>query len=143
MPGCDNVTGYLNPYAIINSCGTGSVSFPVTAGGTYYVFVAPMFATPIDCAFEADYVATLTGLACMCGDFDMDGDVDVSDYYEILDAFGTCEGHPKFLPAADFDGDNCITLVDYQAWLVCYHDANGKDFKLPKVSKKVQKNNAN
>ncbi len=137
QPGCDNITGYLNPYAIAQDCIQASVSFPVTAGGTYYVFVAPMFADPVYC--PADYIATLTGEHCICGDFDMDGDVDVNDYYEILDAFGTCVGNPKYLPAADFDGDNCITLVDYQAWLQCYYDANGTAFKLSKVVKKVQK----
>jgi hypothetical protein len=129
VPGCDNITGYLAPYALPNECEVASVTFPVTAGGTYYVFVAPQFTNVVEC--PADYVATLTGDNCLCGDFDLDGDVDVMDYYAILDAFGTCVGNPKYLAAADSDGDNCITLVDYQAWLVCYNEANGKDFKVP------------
>ncbi len=93
----------------------------------------------------------------MCGDIDGDGDVDIDDYWEFVGAFGTCATDPghclthpqtqcwnssdcpggeecqfKYNPAANFDGDQCITLVDYQAWLVCYRMANGKDFKLPR-----------
>lgn len=60
----------------------------------------------------------------ICGDFNGDGVVDVNDFNLFRDAFGTCVGNPKYLPAADFDGDNCITLVDYQAWVQCYRDAN-------------------
>jgi len=60
----------------------------------------------------------------LCGDFEPDGDVDTDDYYAFLDAFGTCVGDLKYLPEADFDGDNCITLIDYQAFVQCYRDAN-------------------
>lgn len=67
-----------------------------------------------------------------CGDFNNDGLVDVNDYWIFVDAFGTCEGNIKYNDACDFDGDNCITFVDYQEWLMCYQlDNAGKQFKVP------------
>jgi hypothetical protein len=75
-----------------------------------------------------DYTLTV---GIICGDFDDDNDVDVDDYFIFLDAFGTCVGDIKYVPAADFDGDECITWVDYQAWAVCYRQSNGK--ALPRV----------
>ena len=117
VPGCANITGYLEPYALQPACEWASVSFPVTAGGTYYVFVAPQFTNVFLCGSGVnDYVATLTGEACICGDFDGDGDVDYDDFYFFLDAFGTCVGDLKYEEVCDFDGDECITLVDYQMW---------------------------
>ena len=86
----------------------------------------------------AAYVATLTTTPpCICGDFNHDGVVDNNDYFMFIDAFGACVGNPKYLAEADFDRDGCITLVDYQAWLVCYRNANGKDFVKP-IKKTVQ-----
>ena len=67
-----------------------------------------------------------------CGDLDNDGGVDLDDYWMFLDAFGTCVGDPKYNAAADMDLDGCVTLVDYQAWRMCYKMANGKDFVAPK-----------
>jgi hypothetical protein len=131
VPGCDNITGYVSPYALMPDCTPASVTFPVTAGGTFYVFVAPQFTDVFPCGEYSDYVATLTGEACICGDFDGDGDVDEDDFYFFLDAFGTCEGDEKYEEACDFDGDQCITLVDYQMWMQCYRDANGKGFIAP------------
>jgi hypothetical protein len=72
-----------------------------------------------------DYTVVVSGI---CGDLDYDGDVDVDDFFAFLDAFGTCDGDLKYNPDADFDGDSCITLVDYQMWMDCYRDANGKSF---------------
>jgi len=68
----------------------------------------------------------------VCGDLDSDGDVDLDDYWMFLDAFGACVGQPKYNAAADLDGDGCVTLVDYQAWRMCYLMANGKEFVAPK-----------
>jgi hypothetical protein len=68
----------------------------------------------------------------LCGDLDYDGNVDLDDYWMFADAFGTCFGNPKYLAAADMDGDDCVTLADYQAWRMCYQMANGKEFTPPK-----------
>jgi hypothetical protein len=126
-PGCDNITGYLNPYQSLPDCCPASISFPVAAGGTYYIVVAPQPTDWFVCTQEhrINYTATLTGDNCICGDFDTDGDVDVDDFYVFLDAFGTCAGDQAYEEDCDFDGDECITLVDYQMWMDCYRDANG------------------
>jgi hypothetical protein len=68
----------------------------------------------------------------LCGDLNHDGSVDFDDYWMFHDAFGTCVGDPKYNPAADLDGDGCVTLVDYRAWRMCYLMANGKEFVAPK-----------
>jgi len=68
----------------------------------------------------------------LCGDLDNDGNVDMDDYWMFLDAFGVCVGNPHYLPDADLDGDGCVTLLDYQAWRMCYKMANGKEFVAPK-----------
>ncbi|MBN1511897.1 MAG: hypothetical protein JXB13_07770 [Phycisphaerae bacterium] len=59
----------------------------------------------------------VTPLAAVPGDLNGDGDVDADDYDVFLAAFGTCQGHAAFVPEADYDGDGCITLSDYQRWL--------------------------
>ena len=72
----------------------------------------------------------------LCGDYDESGTVDVQDYWLFIDAFGTCVGDEKYRADADFDGDECITLVDYQEWLMCYQLANpGKTFTPPQGGK--------
>jgi len=58
------------------------------------------------------------------GDLDGDGDVDTDDRAVFLSTYGRCEGNPAFLPAADYDGDGCVTLPDYQAWLADYRAFN-------------------
>ncbi len=68
----------------------------------------------------------------ICGDIDNDQDVDINDYWMFVSAFGACVGSPNYNAEADLDGDGCVTLVDYQAWRVCYKMANDKDFVLPK-----------
>jgi hypothetical protein len=68
----------------------------------------------------------------LCGDLDNDANVDLDDYWMFFDAYGTCVGNPKYNPAADMDGDGCVTLLDYQAWRMCYLMANGKEFVAPK-----------
>ncbi len=68
----------------------------------------------------------------ICGDLDSDGNVDLDDYWLFLAAFGACVGQPNYNPTADLDGDGCVTLVDYQAWRMCYLMANGKEFVAPK-----------
>jgi len=129
--GCDN---------IVVSASTAGSAYIMTsaqasvAAGTYWLWVGPSTFSGVACG--SAYVATLTTdpNVCICGDFDNDGDVDVDDFYFFLDAYGTCVGNTKYEAACDFDGDQCITLVDYQAWMQCYRDAhNGKSFIVPKT----------
>jgi hypothetical protein len=48
------------------------------------------------------------------GDLDLDFDVDYHDYLVFRTAYGSCEGDANFLPAADLDGDGCVTINDYR-----------------------------
>ena len=111
---------------------TGDITIPADADlGTTYMRVIERYSkAPTDpCEVytygEAeDYLVVV--LPGICGDLDYDGDVDTDDYWIFLDAFGACVGDEKYEEACDFDGDECITLVDYQMWMDCYHAANGK-----------------
>ncbi len=59
---------------------------------------------------------------CICGDLDGDRDVGGQDFQMFLASFGRSlgDGSGLFNPAADFDGDNMVTFVDYQVWLKCF-----------------------
>ena len=98
-----------------------SCSANVTAG-TYWLWVGPGEFAGIPCG--SPYVATLytTPDVCICGDFDNDADVDVDDFYFFLDTYGSCNGDLIYRDECDFDGDGCITLVDYQSWMDCYRN---------------------
>ena len=48
------------------------------------------------------------------GDLDCDRDVDYDDYLIFRTAYGSCSGDDNFLPAADLDGDGCVTINDYR-----------------------------
>ena len=65
VPGCANITGYLNPYATPATCQTGSVTTACLPAGSYYFFVAPAGYIGTPCG--SLYVATLTGTPCMLG----------------------------------------------------------------------------
>jgi len=69
----------------------------------------------------------------LCGDLNGDGFVDALDYWIMLDGFGRCAPDPRYIAASamDVNGNNCIDLVDYQAWFLCYKMANGKAFVPP------------
>jgi hypothetical protein len=63
---------------------------------------------------------TVIGIPPRPGDLDGDGDIDKDDYQIFVSAFGKCEGQVGFNANADYDGDGCITFVDYQEWYGCY-----------------------
>ncbi|MBN1514811.1 MAG: S8 family serine peptidase [Phycisphaerae bacterium] len=56
----------------------------------------------------------------LLGDFDEDGDLDEDDYAILLQSFGLALGDPEYNPACDLDGDDRVTLADYQLWLALY-----------------------
>jgi hypothetical protein len=86
---------------------------------------------PYECSSDWNYNG-IPDECEMCGDLDNDANVDLDDYWLFLDAFGECVGSPKYNALADLDSDGCVTLVDYQAWRLCYLMANGKEFAAPK-----------
>jgi subtilisin-like proprotein convertase family protein len=101
----------------------------VQFGGKCVDLGAPCY--PSEC--DSDWNSNGIPDGCeLCGDLDGDGDVDVDDYWVFADSFGACVGSPKYNAEADMDGDGCVTLVDYQAWRMCYKMANGTDFVAPK-----------
>jgi len=73
----------------------------------------------------------------LCGDLNGDGNVDVLDYWVVLEGFGRCAPDPRFLAAApiDVNGNNCIDLTDYRAWVLCYKMANGRTFVPPPLTR--------
>jgi len=81
---------------------------------------------------------------CVCGDFCSltslpDGLVNDNDYWYIHDGLGYCAPHPSYVchALADLDHDGCITLADYQLWVMCYRTANGEDFVVPRFRPRV------
>lgn len=45
-------------------------------------------------------------------DINGDGNVDQSDQWIVRGGLGSCAGDWNFNPAADFNGDGCVTLAD-------------------------------
>lgn len=54
------------------------------------------------------------------GDLNGDGVLDTIDYYIFLGAFGKCDGQAGYKAECDYDGDECITFIDYQTWYGYY-----------------------
>jgi hypothetical protein len=54
-------------------------------------------------------------------DLNADGVKDHRDFTIFLNAFASCEGSPRFDPSTDFDGDGCVTFVDYQIFLQLFN----------------------
>jgi hypothetical protein len=49
-------------------------------------------------------------------DLNGDGVTDTNDLQIFQSSFGTCVGDNGFEPAADFDGDGCVTSIDQATW---------------------------
>lgn len=58
--------------------------------------------------------------ACITGDLDLDGDVDLSDLGYLLAVYGTCADDPDYWELADFDNGGCVDLADLAALLGNY-----------------------
>lgn len=91
--GCDNLTGFIAPFALGTGC-TGPVDIAANLGaGTYYTFVGPQFTNVITCGTGDQYVATTAcaiAPCCNLGDSDEDGDVDFDDLLRVLANYGAC-----------------------------------------------------
>lgn len=55
--------------------------------------------------------------ATLAGDLDHDRDVDIADLAYVLSTYSRCEGDNGYNPAADQDGDGCVTISDLSAVL--------------------------
>jgi hypothetical protein len=120
QPGCENITGSLDPYSLVSACELASVAFPVSAGGTYYVFVSQQDYYDNPCDSNNDYVATLvcTGEPECPGDLDHDGDVDLADLAQLLAHYGITSG--ATYEDGDLDGDGDVDLADLATLLSHY-----------------------
>ena len=79
-----------------------------------------------------DYNANFLPDNCdFCGDLDTNGAVDYADFQMFLASYATCEGDDGYMWDSDYNGDGCVTLADYQHWLVCYKMVNGRAFRVP------------
>lgn len=58
----------------------------------------------------------------ICGDLDADGVVGYYDFMILREIKNLRAGDPGYLSAADFDGDQYITVADFAAWYRCYMD---------------------
>jgi hypothetical protein len=58
--------------------------------------------------------------ACITGDLDLDGNVDLHDLGYLLAIYGTCVGDPYYWEMADFDQSGCIDLADLATLLANY-----------------------
>jgi hypothetical protein len=58
--------------------------------------------------------------ACITGDLDLDGDVDLHDLAGLLAGYGACVGEPGYWELADLDSSGCIDLADLAALLATY-----------------------
>lgn len=65
------------------------------------------------------------------GDLDGDDDLDGADFALFLASYGRCTGEPEYNPAADLNGDGCVTLADYQLWLQLYREFHGDTIAPP------------
>ena len=106
--------GVAAPTLRANLTGTsGSLTLSNVAAGSYFVAL-----------FSNN---TLTELAPRVnvtvvkrGDINGDGLVDMLDYNVQRAAMGSCVGSAKYVAAANFDSDTCITQQDYKLWYAIY-----------------------
>jgi Chitobiase/beta-hexosaminidase C-terminal domain len=70
--------------------------------------------------FDTDQINITCTSEGVPGDLDGDGIIGVNDYNIFISAFGKCDGQAGYHSGCDYDGDNCITFVDYQIWYGYY-----------------------
>lgn len=114
----------------VERTGSGTVSgggvFPVDtlvapvaepADGSFLQGWTPnLCAAPFALTEDTTCIATFSAAQQVPGDLDGDGDMDADDYALFRAVLGSCTGADRYLAAADYDGDGCITLGDYRTW---------------------------
>ena len=114
--------GEFKPIAV-GLTGSGTV-YQATPGHTYQFYtvaqdnVGNVEAPPV----TPDAATTVLAPA---GDLDDDNDVDARDCDIFLSALGHSMEQSQYNARADYDNDETVTLVDYQAWLLSYQQFVG------------------
>jgi hypothetical protein len=102
--------------ADISSADTATPSFTPDVTGTYVLELSVSDGEDIG----YDNAAVTVNPLVKPGDLDGDGRVTLKDLPIFLRSLGKCRGQAGYNPACDFDRDGCITLRDYQTWIVYY-----------------------
>ncbi len=82
------------------------------APGVYSVILQMTDSTPITYWEERPDYITVTEVA-MKGDFDGDGDIDIFDFVDFADGYGSETGDPNYNAIGDFDNDGDIDIFDF------------------------------
>ncbi len=82
------------------------------APGTYSVILVITDSTPITRWEERPDYITVTEVA-MKGDFDRDGDIDIFDFVDFADSYGSETGDPNYNAIGDFNNDGHIDIFDF------------------------------
>ena len=102
----------------LSQLGSVSVGFDVTDSG-----IPPLSDSErITITVESSASGCNGGVA---GDLDGDCDVDSDDFTLFNASFGQCSGATGYNAEADYDGDGCVTFVDYQTWYGYFLSAQG------------------
>jgi hypothetical protein len=102
--------------ADITSADTATPSFTPDITGTYVLELSVNDGEDIG----YDNVAVTVTPVLKPGDLDGDGRVTLKDLPIFFASLGKCRGQAGFNPACDYDRDGCVTLRDYQTWVVYY-----------------------
>jgi hypothetical protein len=92
---------------------SGEAAFPGLAKGSYYAafFINDSY---------TEIVPRVNFTVRPAGDLTGDGLVDVADRNLLRQSLGKCLGTAGYNSEADYDGDSCITQLDYQSWYSHY-----------------------
>jgi hypothetical protein len=95
---------------------------PAAAGTTSFSGLAPgaYYATVLLNDGYTEAVPRVSFRVVLQGDINGDGRVDMADYAVIRAAMGACFGDPRYVLAANFDSDSCITANDYKLWYAIF-----------------------
>ncbi len=106
-----------NPTTFSGTSTMASYAGPaLTAAAPYYFSVRANDGTDWGPWSETSFTTS----ACICGDLNGDGKVDITDYNIMKSSYGKKVGQTGYNAACDFDKDGTVTLKDYTVWYACY-----------------------
>jgi hypothetical protein len=90
-------------------------SAPTILDGDYNLLQFQVTATDFGGLQSSDtcLVTAMQTAGPLPGDLNNDGVIDKDDYKIMKKATGKCQGNKNYLPAADLNGDGCVTWTDY------------------------------